>query len=99
MANLGYTARPFLCWNPSFGLSDQDSMFRAVTCGLIGTTAAADVELQPFVYHLPQGPKDYIGGGACAATGYWGANSGMVTVDGMRFLRDFAPTKVVKPGP
>lgn len=77
----------------------RDQTIRAMSFGMWGCSGGDDVEYSPFVYHLPDGPKDYAGGGICQATGYWSAKHGLVIVDGAQFIDDFAPDHVNKPGP
>lgn len=44
-----------------------------------------------FVWLPPKSPTDRASGGFCSATGYWCAGRGMVTVDGKKYIRQFAP--------
>ena len=104
MAGVGIIPRPynFLYRKTAFGIGpdqdvSQDSYAVQLTCGLWGRTAADDVNNQIFVFHLPKNAGDIKGGGICQATGYWSAPSGLVTVDGMRFIKEFAPVRVAKP--
>jgi len=79
------------------GQIGEDLKWLLATVGLVGKSCGTYIDNQPFIYHLPQFPKDYEDGGICPISGYWSAGSGMVEVDGMKCIVEFAPDHVQKP--
>lgn len=44
-----------------------------------------------FIWSFPLDEADRASGGICAYTGFWAAGHSLVTVDGLRYIKDFAP--------
>lgn len=69
----------------------------AGTTDVLGETSEANPELERFVpdEYMPQARGDYPLR-VCAASGLYGAPSSMIQVDGLWFLRDYAPKNHLK---
>jgi hypothetical protein len=95
MSRWGHTGEDRVGQNTT---AQKDQRLRLCSGGIFGYGPGYDVEHERIVWAKPKFPGDYAQGGICAATGYWAPGSAMVIVDGMRFIREFAPERVNKDG-
>ncbi|AIE86988.1 hypothetical protein [Fimbriimonas ginsengisoli] len=76
-----------------FGNESVDQGLRLTTVVFGATAAFVPTD---FVWDFPTSAADAYAGGVCAATGYRAPGHSLVSVDGVRFIAEFAPRRVSK---